>query len=1845
MRKLKPVFLLLALLSGAAFAAEVGVSSRATTAAGDDVARAATTRTTANRVTASRNVPNATSATGVTTRATVSRATVSRGTDAAANSNTTRSTVSRSTTAGASRGTVSRATTNNTAKTTNATRAPAGDINSNPAVRRAGVTLRPSFADYGGRATIAGTGTMTGSNVRNDIQKISGRAAKNVTATAESIVGTRETLERTAELNKSCQEQYTECMDQFCAVIDANQKRCSCSSNLSRYTKVEKAVTEANNKLNEVAQAIRYIGLSADEIRAIMSETEAEEALRDNKDTSTTRNMLKQIESMIKDPTSTTNNYVSEMDFGLDMDLTFSSDPVDIFNLDFLNLGTNNSSISNLRGTELYRTAKKRCNTILTRCKEAGATQDQIIGNYDLAIDKDCIDYEAGLKKMNETLLSNVKSANLMLQKARLAVAQNKNQYDALGCVAALENCMKDDMVCGDDYLQCVDPTKAYIDESGEVVMGQDITVIQSFMTKYNNAVLDKSYLQSAYDTRIGVNSCAGDGKCVVKYLLQKIGTKQKVVDEGLCRAVLDKCQSYTYDKDGKYKPYNDIVINYLQRAMVSIKAAQQRIISDYASSCITDVAACYSQQVTQVSGLTSSANKTDVKAVMRGACRSIALTCGLAIFTGQPDIDPNKELITSAGKRYTVSDCKYITGSDVTSVPEYGTPTYNNAIINCVSDMFYDSLLSTLDSGSSSSSSGGSSSGGTTTTTYTVTFSCGENGSSQSWSQTNITANTSVMLPADPTTTGKCTKPDGKSFIGWSVNGGAAQMSGNITVTGNTNVVAQWGTGSYKITYKCGEGATGSDWTQENVVSPLTLPADPTTDANRHCTAPTSKKFGGWKVGTNDVAQQAGTQVQLTADTIITAVWGNGEYSYSYDCNNNGAGGSAPTAPNNGKVTFGNTIALSANEGSCNPPVAGKIFGNAWLDNNNAEKTGTVTWNYTQNQVFKAKWIDADEYTVQYNMNKPSNTRGTVEGTMADSTYRVGVAQNLTHHGYSLQGYRFNGWKDSNGNAYADDASFNLTQTPENNRVVLYAQWTPETYNVTYSCGSGSDVGGTAPTGGTVTYDTSYTLATNTCTKTGYTSDKMSWTGTWSSNGTSGSIVKSPGNTISPWEIAANVQFVATWAGVGEYICGAGQYLPANATACAPCPAGNWCVGGTYRSGSSDQGISGVCTNATFDCSGTEVKTNSNQCPDGGQIDHATSTKQAYTQTCHYTGTDGTGKTSKNDCTGSAPHNNKSWGDCYVTGCAKGYSKNEEINATSCVVNNVQCYATKYLPAGGTDSSDCTACPANSYCPGSGDDGFLANNSSDQGLYPCPQDYPYSNGGTAYRQADCYKGCSGNVVAHATSYTENGRAYYNNTCCAETCDTGYTPSSCACVPDDTTYALSYKCSDDDQTTVYTQNVDKNAATLTLVNNKKSDNTLYCDTGSYGIFMGWKMSGDNRLYLPGHTYTLSMGGNRTATALLSVKSDPTCTSGTGGDLSNGYCIGIGWRCLPGYRKLGGRCVPGCNGNGSGDSTNVCINPGQIKIGDESGKQCSTYYCNCASDATPKFIDVANKSDADEENDVLGIGYCVGGTVPVDAYTISYSCGLGTGTPPTSHTNIPEGETIYLKANDSCVRDGYSFNGWNTQSDGNGVHYGAGGGVSYSVQGNATLYAEWALNPEYTITYSCNGGTGTPPTGFSGREGETKTLSGTAGTCSKTDYEFLGWGTSSNTTDIITSYTIGNSDATLYAVWRFVGGSGGGNAYICEFRIDAGSYGDSYDHVYVCEDPENSSRKKIYSDQNCTDEITQLSELPEGMAYISPMGTGVTCADGSGTIIPYSMADKTACWECNYNWVAYQDEGD
>ena len=92
------------------------------------------------------------------------------------------------------------------------------------------------------------------------------------------------------------------------------------------------------------------------------------------------------------------------------------------------------------------------------------------------------------------------------------------------------------------------------------------------------------------------------------------------------------------------------------------------------------------------------------------------------------------------------------------------------------------------------------------------------------------------------------------------------------------------------------------------------------------------------------------------------------------------------------------------------------------------------------------------------------------------------------------------------------------------------------------------------------------------------------------------------------------------------------------------------------------------------------------------------------------------------------------------------------------------------------------------------------------------------------------------------------------------------------------------------------------------------------------------------------------------------------------------------------------------------------------------------------------------------------------------------------------------------------------------------------GANYTANASDTLYAIWKANT-YTVKYDANGGTGAPAN-------QTKTYGVTlklsTAKPTRTNYNFLGWGTSTASTTVAyapgADYT-GNSAITLYAVWE------------------------------------------------------------------------------------------------------------
>ena len=143
-------------------------------------------------------------------------------------------------------------------------------------------------------------------------------------------------------------------------------------------------------------------------------------------------------------------------------------------------------------------------------------------------------------------------------------------------------------------------------------------------------------------------------------------------------------------------------------------------------------------------------------------------------------------------------------------------------------------------------------------------------------------------------------------------------------------------------------------------------------------------------------------------------------------------------------------------------------------------------------------------------------------------------------------------------------------------------------------------------------------------------------------------------------------------------------------------------------------------------------------------------------------------------------------------------------------------------------------------------------------------------------------------------------------------------------------------------------------------------------------------------------------------------------------------------------------------------------------------------------------------------------------------TISFNSNGGTGT--MDAVTQADG-TNYTIPECSFTKDGYTFIGWATTSDG-AVEYNP--GVVTTLTGDLTLYAKWADTSEnYVVLFNANGGTGT----MAAVE-QPKNSSYTIPTCSFTreDRFFIGWATSDGV-----GYQPGDNitltdNLTLYAKW-------------------------------------------------------------------------------------------------------------
>jgi hypothetical protein len=471
------------------------------------------------------------------------------------------------------------------------------------------------------------------------------RAASNTLSSGDSNISTAD-MDELVELTDYCKAQYAACMDNYCNVLDSNQGRCVCSANLKNYAKVEAALKSATEELQEVAQKFQYIGLSSREVEQLFSETEAELKMKTKSDTTQLKTSLDKIKDMIVNVQSGNASSSTGLSFDLSGLLDFSIDSMGFDLSSFIGM-SDTSNVSNQRGEELFKTATARCKAnVLNACTAQGVNASLVTNAYDLGIDKACIEYERNLNDSNDQMVATVRNAKTVLQRARLLVAKTKNEYDMRQCVNQLDSCMQDDFVCGSDYDGCLDPTGKYIVD-GKIVVG---STPGSATGNAGEVYKTWDYQSGSGSSGSSLNAWTGGtladyiDKTVVsgashstsvvmsKYLQNKIGYIDATSDEkvnGMCVAVLKKCQDYSY-KQGKYNETNDVIKQYLNRVLVQIKARQDEILSDYAETCTTDVATCLNQNgyPSAKPGDTSSGWSSSKETVAVNACKSVITTC-----------------------------------------------------------------------------------------------------------------------------------------------------------------------------------------------------------------------------------------------------------------------------------------------------------------------------------------------------------------------------------------------------------------------------------------------------------------------------------------------------------------------------------------------------------------------------------------------------------------------------------------------------------------------------------------------------------------------------------------------------------------------------------------------------------------------------------------------------------------------------------------------------------------------------------------------------------------------------------------------------------------------------------------------------------------------------------------------------------------------------------------------------------------------------------------------------------------------------------------------------------------
>ena len=406
--------------------------------------------------------------------------------------------------------------------------------------------------------------TVASRNINSRTNQTNSRAATNKTVVTRSATqkGTAtRTPAKTSRISRaatttktfgtnynSCRDAYFTCMDQFCANLNADYRRCICSSKIQNIQSQEKKLEHTAESLNDFESLnIDAISKTASEVKAMSSATSGENAIK--KDTSDSMKDLQKISTVLQNTKQKSLSTAGQLDIAGDIKTIWST----------TNL-IGGSDIANLTGESLFNAVHTQCYD-LSRESCAASDLKMVATAYGMYIENDCAILQNNLNKKTTAANAEIRSTRNKMQDARL---ENYNAHNSLSindCVAAVRESVTNDVACGAGYIHCLDFTGKYVNiTTGEAIYSPEFYQIE------NQISLSGDVLKN------------GKNAAFVNALNDKRSFAESNLD--LCR-------------DNADEVWNE----FMRQAIVEIYQAQQKRVATVKDECLQVVNQCYLKQ------------------------------------------------------------------------------------------------------------------------------------------------------------------------------------------------------------------------------------------------------------------------------------------------------------------------------------------------------------------------------------------------------------------------------------------------------------------------------------------------------------------------------------------------------------------------------------------------------------------------------------------------------------------------------------------------------------------------------------------------------------------------------------------------------------------------------------------------------------------------------------------------------------------------------------------------------------------------------------------------------------------------------------------------------------------------------------------------------------------------------------------------------------------------------------------------------------------------------------------------------------------------------------------------